>query len=235
MIRSVTFALGLSTVLFALTAMAEDSTSSASSLDTLMCERGKLLLSDSFETGPSKAWRLAKGKWEAVDGATQGSELEADKHVAAMRTNQKVRNFVLQYSFKLDGSKGTTLSINDAKGHNSRVLINLNSFSVRKDDHDHAGPDKAEMLQTVRTKIAPGKWHTLVVEINGPEMLARLDGELVAYGSHEAIDVDKTNFGLTVAGKSTSFKDLSLWEATPKDDWSATKAKVIARSAKAGK
>ncbi|PQO33356.1 hypothetical protein C5Y96_10920 [Blastopirellula marina] len=227
MIRSTAFALGLSTVLLALTAMAEEA---SSPLDTLMCERGKLLLSDSFETGPSKQWRTAKGKWEAVDGATQGSELKADEHVAAMRVNQKVRNLVLQYSFKMDGSKTTTLSINDAKGHNSRVMINANGFSVRKDDHDHAGPDKAELLQMVKTKIAPGKWHTLVVEFNGPEMLARLDGKQVAYGSHEAIDVDKTNFGLTVGGESVSFKDFSLWEATPKADWSQSKAKVISQS-----
>lgn len=227
MIRSTAFALGLGTVLLALTAMAEDATSP---LDTLMCERGKLLLSDSFETGPSKEWRVAKGKWEGVDGATQGSELKADKHVAAIRVNRKVRNLVLQYCFKIDGSKTTTLSINDAKGHNSRVLINANGFSVRKDDHDHAGPDKAELLQTVKTKIEPGKWHTLVVEFNGPEMLARLDGKQVAYGSHEAIDVDKTNFGLTVGGESVSFKNLSLWEATPKADWSESKAKVIAQT-----
>ncbi|QDU76800.1 hypothetical protein Pan97_38570 [Bremerella volcania] len=232
MFRSLTFVLGLSTALLALTAMAEDSTSSADPLDTLMCERGKLLLNDSFATGPGKSWRIAKGKWESVDGATQGSELKEDMHGAVIRVNRPVRNFVVQYSFKLDGTKGTTLSINDAKGHNSRVLLNEKGFSVRKDDHDHAGPDKAELLQTVRTKIAPGQWHTLVVECNGPEFLARLDGKLVAYGSHKAIDVDKTNFGLTVGGESASFKNLSIWEAKPKSDWSATKAKIVAQSNK---
>lgn len=232
MLRSFSFALGLGTVLLALTAMADESASSVVPLDTLMCERGKLLLSDTFESGPSKVWRIAKGKWESVDGATQGSELKEDKHVAAIRASRPVHNLVLQYSFKVDGSRITTLSINDAQGHNSRVLINANGFSVRKDDHDHAGPDKAELLQTVKTKIAPGKWHTMVVEINGPEMLARLDGKLVAYGSHEAIDADKTNFGLTVGGESVSFKNLSLWEATPKADWSTTKAKTIAQPGK---
>lgn len=232
MFRSIAFSIGLSTVLLAFTAMAKDADSSASPLDTLMCERGKLLLSDSFETGPSKAWRIAKGKWESVDGATQGAELKEDNHGAVIRVNRPVRNYVIQYSFKLDGTKGTTLSINDAKGHNSRVIINERGFSARKDDHDHAGPDKAKLLQTVKTKITPGQWHTLVVESNGPEFLARLDGKLVAYGSHEAIDVDKTNFGLTVGGQSASFKNLSLWEAKPKSDWSATKAKIISQPTK---
>ena len=232
MIRSLALALGLSTVLLTLTATAEDLTSVATPQETMMCERGELVFRDTMQSGPSKAWRIAKGTWEGVDGATQGSELKKDKHVAAIRVKTSVQNFVLQYSFKLDGAKMTTLSINDAKGHNSRVLINANGFSVRKDDHDHKGPDKAEMLQTVKTKIEPGKWHTLVVEFNGPEILARLDGKQIAYGSHEAIDVAKTNVGLTVGGESVSFKDLSLWKATPNADWSATKAKVIASSGK---
>lgn len=195
--------------------------------ETLMCERGKLLLSDDFQKPFASPWKVAKGKWEVVDGAIQGSELKADMHGAVVRTNVAARNLVIQYSFKLAGTKQTTLSINDAQGHNSRVLINKAGISARKDDHDHTGPDKAEMLQTVATPIAEGEWHTLVVEINGPEFLARLDGKQVAYGSHAAINVDKTNIGLTVAGESASFKDFRIWEATPKADWAATKAKVI--------
>lgn len=232
MFRTITFALGLSTFLLAFSAIAEEPSSSADQPDTLMCERGKLLLSDTFEAGPGKSWRILKGKWESVDGATQGSELKEDMHGAVIRANLPVHNLVLQYSFKLDGAKATTLSINDAKGHNSRVIVNANGFSARKDDHDHGGPDKAELLQSVKTKIAPGKWHTLVVEVNGPEFLARLDGKLVAYGTHEAIDVDKTNIGLTVGGASASFKDLSIWEAKPKSDWSANKAKILAQAGK---
>lgn len=195
--------------------------------ETLMCERGKLLLSDDFQKPFASPWKVAKGKWEVAGGAIQGSELKADMHGAVVRTNIAARNLVVQYSFKLEGAKSTTLSINDAAGHNSRVLINKTGITARKDDHDHAGPDKAEVLQVVQTPIADGEWHTLVVEINGPEFLARLDGKQVAYGSHVAINVDKTNLGLTVAGESTSFKNFRVWEATPKADWAATKAKLI--------
>jgi len=197
------------------------------SAETLMCERGKLLLSNDLEKPFANPWKVAKGKWEVVDGAIQGSELKADMHGAVVRTNVAARNLVIQYSFKLNGAKSTTLSINDAAGHNSRVLITKDGITARKDDHDHAGPDKAAVLQAMQTPIKEGEWHTLVVEFNGPEMLARLDGKQVVYGSHEAINVDKTNIGLTVAGESVSFKNLRIWEGTPKADWAATKAKVV--------
>jgi hypothetical protein len=113
------------------------------------------------------------------------------------------------------------------------VLITAEGFTARKDDHDHAGPDKAAVLQAVKSPIRTGEWHTLVVEINGAEFLARLDGKHVAYGSHEAINVDKTNIGLTVAGESASFKNLRIWDGKPKADWAANKAKLVgAASAK---
>ncbi len=38
-------------------------------------------------------------------------------------------------------------------------------------------------------------------------------------------------FGLTVGGESVSFEDLRILEATAKDDWPATKAKLAAKSA----
>lgn len=231
MLRCAMFLSGLCfTVLVSRTVAAEPAKPGAKA-ETLMCERGKLLLSDDFDKPLGNAWRVLKGKWEVAGNAIQGSELKADMHGAVIRANLSLHNAVIQYSFMLEGAKTTTFSINDAKGHNSRVIINAAGFTARKDDHDHAGPDEAAILQTVKTPIRDGDWHTLVIEINGPEFLARLDGEQVAYGSHDAIDVDKTDIGLTVGGESVSFKYLQIWEATPKADWPATKTKLTAKSA----
>ncbi len=196
---------------------------------TLMTERGKVLLSDDLKEA-SKDWRAAKGKWEAVDGALRGSEIPEDKHGAVTRHALSFTNAVIQYSFKLDGAKGTTLSINDAKEHLCRVMINPNGFIVQKDDHDHDGPDKAVVFQKIETPIAAGEWHTLVVEILGKEMLASLDGQKVGFGEHEMIAEAKANLGFTVAGQSASFKDLRVWEALPNKDWAANKAKLAASS-----
>src|SRR5271154_6124132 len=78
---------------------------------TLLAERGKLLLSDDLNAAPSSEWHVAKGKWEAVDGAWHGEELPADMHPGVIRRQLKFQDAIFQYSFKLDGAKQTTLSI----------------------------------------------------------------------------------------------------------------------------
>ncbi len=197
-------------------------------LKTLMTERGKQLVADDFAKGLGDGWKAGKGKWENVDGALQGVEVKDDMHAASVRRNVAFHDAVVQYSFKLDGVKTTTFSINGAKGHICRVIVRPNGFIVQKDDQDGPdGPDKAMALDTCKVEIKPGEWHTLVIELSGKEMLARLDDKYVALGSHDTFDVDKKNVGLTVSGESVSFKDLKMWEATPAKDWETTKAKLL--------
>jgi len=111
------------------------------------------------------------------------------------------------------------------------VTINDKGFTVQKDSHDHNMTDKSAVLDRNTNPIKTGEWHPLVIEIQGKEMLARRDSDATAYGSHEAIDVKKANFGLTVAGESVSFKNLRVWEASPGKDWDANKAKLLASRA----
>jgi hypothetical protein len=208
---------------FGVTAFAADAPAEGK---TLLTERGKLLLSDDLNTAPSKEWRIAKGKWEPVDGALHAEELPSDNHPGVMRHQLKFQDAVFQFSFKLDGAKQITLSINDEKEHVCRVLIRPNGFTVQKDDHDHDGPDKAVVFKTIATPIKEGVWHTVVAEILGKEFLASLDGDKAGFGAHDLIGTPKANFGLTINGASASFKDLRVWEAQPNKNWAETKAKL---------
>jgi len=188
-------------------------------LKTRMTERGKNLLTDNLTTVGSN-WKAGKGKWEAADTGLRGSELKEDMHGAVIRQNVAFHNGVIQFSFRLDGTKQISLSLNGAKGHVSRVIVRPNGLVVQKDDQDGKnGPDTGKVLQTVETPIKAGEWHTLLVELNGKEILATLDGEQIAYGEHEAIDKPITNIGLTVAGESASFKNLTVNEGTQSKDW----------------
>ncbi len=194
---------------------------------TLMTERGKVVFADDFTQPPEKQWRLAKGKWQIKDGVLTGAEVKADMHGAAARHMVPFRNSVVQFSFKLDGAKKISLSYNDDKGHICRVLIDSAGFIVKKDSHDHNKTDKGAILDQVKTPIKTGEWHTMAVEIYGNEMLAVLDGKVAGFGTHPGIDVKMANVGLTVAGESASFKNLTIWEATPSSAWAATKAKLL--------
>ena len=135
------------------------------------------------------------------------------------------KDAVIQFDVKLDGAKMTTLSINDAKEHLCRVLINPTGFTVQKDDHDHDGPDVAVPFGRREVKLG-SDWHTVVVEIVGTTMLATIDGANATFGSHEMIGTEKANFGFTVAGQSALFRNLKIWDATQNKDWEKTKATI---------
>lgn len=214
---------------FAASVQSADPSAAPAPPKTLATTPGKLLLSDTLATGLGKEWKSAKGKWEATDGATRGAELKADMHGAVTRRNLDMKDAVISYSFKLDGTKQTTLSLNGAKGHIGRAVVRPTGISVQKDDQDgKTGDDKPAPLDTVAVDVAPGVWHTLVVELRGPEIVATLDGTHTAFGSHPALDKPKANLGLTVAGESAAFKNLAVWEAAPSKEWEATRAKLQA-------
>ena len=85
-----------------------------------------------------------------------------------------------------------------------------------------------ELLDTVPLKLEAGTWHTLLLEMQGREVVASIDGRQVAFGADEGLDVDKTSVQLRVGGESVAFKDLRVREAMPDDAWEATKARLLA-------
>lgn len=194
---------------------------------TLLSERGKELLADDFSKHPdATTWHMPKGKWEIADGALKGAEIPDDKHGAVMRRTLAFKDAVFQFDFKLDGAKGISLSINDAKEHVCRVLMSPAGFRAQKDDHDHDGPDKAVPFEQKAVKLNDGQWHTMVVEILGDTLAATLDGKTTSFGSNELIATPKANFGFTVGGQSAFYRNLRIWEATPNKEWDATKTKL---------
>jgi Domain of Unknown Function (DUF1080) len=200
---------------------------------TLMTTRADAVLSDDL-TALKSDWKAAKGAWQIVDGALQGTELAKDKHAATYRHALNFQDAVIQFEFKLEGAKMVTFSINDAKGHVARVLIDTEGFQARKDDHDHEGPDKAVSFNRVSTPITASTWHTMMLEIKGTEMLARLvtddtkmlENMPISFGQHEMIGVAKTNIGFTLAGARVSFRNLQVFKALENTTWAATKQKL---------
>jgi hypothetical protein len=196
---------------------------------TVLAQPGSVIFSDDLTKAPDgKEWKAAKGKWEVADGALRGAELAADKHGAVSRHTMNFKDAVVQYEVKLDGTKSTTLSINDAKGHNSRIALSPTGFTVTKDDHDHEGPDKAVNFGRRAVDLKPGEWHTVRLELVGDTVLGTVDDAPPVFGSNEMIAAEKTNFGFTVAGESASFRNLKIWSATPNPGWEKAKASIPA-------
>jgi hypothetical protein len=192
---------------------------------TLMTERGKLIFTDDLGKLVPGVWNSAKGKWEAANGGIKGSELKADKHGAVTRHKQVYKDAVIQVDVQINGCRMASLSINDAKGHVARALINKDGFSAQKDAHDKDGVDKVAVFGKVPLPMPPGEWKTLVIELKGEEMVATMDGKSIA-GSAPLIAKDKADVGLTVGGESACFRNLRIWEAQPNPKWPENKKRI---------
>lgn len=167
------------------------------------------LMSDDFEgTTVDKSWRAAKGEWKQSGGVLTGVEIESDKHAAALRRKIDFNNATIQLRFRFDGSRQTTLSINHAKGHLSRVIIRPEGFWIQIDP-DKVKGTKAEVLARSKEPIKPGVWHDMTVTFEGTKMTARIGGILLT-GENPALTTPKADIGLTVNGKSVAFDSIRV-------------------------
>ena len=172
---------------------------------------GKVLFADPLNTAFDGSWKIAKGKWELSDGAIKGAELKSDMHGAVARHDVAFKDGIIEFSFRLDGAKSISLSLNASKGHICRLAVRPTGFSVVKDAQDKKAGDRSAVLGTCDTTIKPGEWHTLVLELAGDEMIATMDGKHKASGSNPAVNKEKANLGFTIAGETASFKGLKVW------------------------
>jgi hypothetical protein len=132
---------------------------------------GKVFFESKLNAALPTDWKASKGKWEIVEGALSGSELPADKHGAVLRMTGTIPDFIIEYEFKFEGAKTTSLSNNAVKDHMSCINITPNAVTLRRDDNDHEGPDKAVTYAVFPVKFEPGTWHKVRMEMVGDTLL----------------------------------------------------------------
>ena len=184
---------------------------------------GKVIYESKLDSGLAAPWKAAKGKWENADGVLRGAELVEDKHGAVTRLPDKLQDFIVEYEFKFEGAKSTSLSINAVKDHMARIMITPTIVRVQRDDNDHEGPDKAVIFGTFKADLTPGSWHKVRLEMVGDTMLGQVD-DIIACGSDAIFKTQKASPGFTVAGQSVDFRNLKITEATLNPGWEAVKA-----------
>ncbi len=201
----------------------------------LLTKPVKLLFSEDFTQVPherdkqnktKKGWMSGKGKWEIKDGVLVGAE-KPEEHHGGMLTKPGLafHNAIIQVSFRLDGAKGMTLDANSfALGRIIAASVSSTELTLAR---SLAGGDKLEVLDKVPLQLEAGIWYTLLLEMQGKDLVASIDGKQIAFGSGERIDVGKTSVQLRIRGESVALKNLRVWEATPADTWEATRAKLL--------
>ena len=160
-----------------------------------------------------------------------GVKLAGDMHAAVRRKPVNFTSAIVQFSFNFDGANMASLSMNAAKGHVCRVRFTPTTFTLIR-DKDKANSGKPIELDTRKIDLKPGTWHTMIVEMAGKDMLARLDDKEAAFGSTDGLATPKASVGFTVKGETISFKNLRVFEGSPLKSWEETRAKLVAERKK---
>ncbi|HEY2573901.1 MAG TPA: family 16 glycoside hydrolase [Verrucomicrobiaceae bacterium] len=189
----------------------------------LLAIPGKVIYESKLDTAPSAPWKAAKGKWELAGGVLRGSEKPEDNHGGVTRLPNKLGDFVIEYEFKFEGAKSTSLSINAVKDHMARILITPKAVEVRRDDNDHDGPDKAIVFARFPVDFKNGEWHKVRMEMVGDTMLGQVD-DLIAWGSSDLFKQDRMTPGFTVGGQSVDFRNFKISEAKLNPEWDSVKS-----------
>lgn len=166
------------------------------------------------------------GKWEIAEGCFTGRETPEVKHPATASHGFRFRDVVIECEVRMNNVpmngrpyRYLMVRTTDEKDYVCSVHLSEGGMRITKDDNDHAGPDKSQVLAALKQPFALDAWHKVVFEILGDEMVVTVDGHSLA-GKHPQIARDKHSI-MFVMGVEGSVRNLKVWEAGPKEGWAA--------------
>ena len=185
------------------------------------------MLSDDFSGAElGKGWRTQTGEWKAVDGVMRSKQIPADNHSAAARHLLPMQDGIYQMRFRLV-DEGTSFHFGfdpahgelKKRGHLLSVIVSKAKVTLMKHiDKDKPKEDPNEVLATAAHQFEAGKWHTLLVEKKGDDVVAQIlpDGEstkpIVLKATHPTFHVKTPTLVFRCLGDGVEIDDLKAWK-----------------------
>ena len=192
-----------------------------------MNEFDKVILQiDPQQTLPS-SWKVHAGRWQVENGVLTGQELPEQKHGASITHVIEPQSLIIGYQLMIGPkNRNATVALNSASHHLCRLVFEPNRIALRKPDQDHAkGPDERVTFGENVAAVEPNKWHRVMIEVQGNEVLVHIDDDLHFYGKHDVFGGRKVAVQLTSGGgDAVSYRNFRVWEGKPHRDWPALRA-----------
>lgn len=201
-----------------------------------IAQKGELLFSDDFERSELGDWKPLIGTFAVQNGVLKGWQTRAD-HGAVGRVYRPMKDVIVEFKFKLDGSTGFNAVFDDQKfkgshaGHICRVAFTPKQILLADDKEgamrndieqmrkDPAKKAEATKLLVGRSSVAkltlePAPWHNVIIEVLGDQMRLTFDGKTIGYLKSPGIAHEtKSSFHFTVNGPGVLFDDVRIWQA----------------------
>ncbi len=177
---------------------------------------GRLLLFDSFDDPSTlgRIWRVGKGTWRVDAGSLEGAAIAAEHHAAGVAHAIRTREITVQLRFQFNGANQVAICYDTVlAGMPEHVgCVWVTRRSIRIERATGYGPTTMSQLLDSRTiSLQQGQWYTLVQEIVGTTMVARLDNGVEIRGSAPGLDAEKSLLKLHIGGETARFDDIKVW------------------------
>ena len=177
------------------------------------------------------------GRWEIANGEFRGIETPGANHPATASFGMTFQDVVIRCEVRLndvpeEGRKYRSLFVKatDAKDYVIALSLGQGGLFLTPYDADKINPATKQREKGTTVKLLKpiklNEWHTVVLEIQGDEVVGTLDGQSITL-SNPLIGNAKHSIMLG-AGTEASFRRLRVWEALPKADWEKNKVKLTA-------
>lgn len=192
----------------ALAMSAVGSSMGAATPEPTLGKKGKLLLEENFDgSALPKGWNKNTGTLAVAGGVLHASQLAKDEHIGAFRKVLPVQDCALQLEFKFGGATAFQVGFDPApgelkkKGHLLSLAITPTGWSLIE-HNDKADPNsKAVTHAKAATKFAAGEWYTLLLEVKGEVVVAKVDGKDALRATAKDFRVKKPGLVFRVGGK----------------------------------
>jgi hypothetical protein len=171
-------------------------------------KKGKLLLEENFEaTTLPKGWNKNTGALSVAGGVLHASQLASDNHIGAFRRLLPLQDCAIQLDFKFAGVTAFQVGFDPApgelkkQGHLFSLAITPAGWTITE-HNDKADPkSKAVAHAKAATKFAAGEWYTLLLEVKGDVVVAKVDGKEALRATAKDFHVKKPGLVFRVGGK----------------------------------
>jgi hypothetical protein len=204
--------------------------------DNALATKGELLFEDHFDRDTLGEWKPVIPGFKVSDGVLVGTQDKAD-HGAVGRVYRPMKDVVVEFRFRLEGSPRFNVVFDDQKhkgshaGHICRIAFTPNGirlgddkegimrndiFAARRDPARKEAADEQikDRASWSPLKIEQQKWYAVAIELVGDRMRVSLDGKPVGYLKSPGLAHEtKTSFHFTVSGKAIHFDDVGIWKA----------------------
>ena len=176
--------------------------------EPVLGKKGKLLLEENFETGAlPNGWNKNTGALAVAGGVLHASQLAIDNHIGAFRKLLPLQDCAIQLDFKFSGATTFHVGFDPSpgelkkQGHLFSLAITPAGWTLTE-HNDKADPASKNVARgKAATTFPQGQWFTLLLEVKGDDVVARVDGKEALRATAKDFHVKKPGLVFRVGGK----------------------------------